>query len=78
MIQKTGSPMPLLLRCALCNRTQADGLLSRAAWGHATLADGRTAQACPTCKASAGWEARVRAVFDGERVGGVMWPGARA
>jgi hypothetical protein len=64
--------VPLLLRCALCSCTQADGLLSRGAWGFVLLADGRTAQACPRCKADTKWEDRVRAVSDGDRVAGVI------
>jgi hypothetical protein len=66
--------VPLLLRCALCSRTQADGLLSRGYWGFVLLSDGRTAQACPACKSEAEWEERVRAVSDGDRVGGVIDP----
>ena len=66
--------MALLLRCVLCGRTQADGLLSRGLWGFVLLADGRTAQACPTCKTNVDWEERVRAVTDGERVAGVIAP----
>ena len=59
--------MPLLLRCALCPRTQADGLISRAAWGFVLLSDGRTKQACPSCKTTPGWDERIRAVSGGER-----------
>jgi hypothetical protein len=49
----------LYLRCAICRRQQADGLISGAAWGrveipgdaavdHPALA-GTTLRACPTC-----------------------------
>lgn len=50
---------PLYLRCALCSRQQADGLLSRNAWGKLDLPpgteaehpalQGATIRACPTC-----------------------------
>ena len=49
----------LYLRCALCDRQQAEGLISGAAWGRFELPDGVTAEhpalkgtllrACPTC-----------------------------
>lgn len=41
--------MGLYLTCGLCGRKQADGLLSRGAWGHVERPGG-TLQACPTCK----------------------------
>ena len=51
----------LYLHCELCGRKQADGLLSRAAWGHVELADGRALRACAGCKGShADWEERLR------------------
>lgn len=66
---------PLLLRCVLCGRTQAEGLLSRASWGHverptatAVPASQRTAvvSACPGCKARhPDWEQRLQAVVNG-------------
>ena len=40
----------LYLRCVICGRQQADGLLSRAAWVHVVRADRSSASACPTCK----------------------------
>jgi hypothetical protein len=40
----------LYLRCAICGRQQADGLLSRAAWVHVVRADRSSASVCPTCK----------------------------
>ncbi len=49
----------LYLRCAICDRQQADGLISGAAWGRLELANGvevehpalkgLTLRACPTC-----------------------------
>lgn len=49
----------LYLRCALCSRQQADGLISGAAWGRLELPAeaevehpalrGTTLRACPTC-----------------------------
>lgn len=51
----------LFLHCGLCGRKQADGLLSRAAWGHLALAGNGTASACPTCKeANVDWEEQLR------------------
>jgi hypothetical protein len=48
------------MNCSLCHRRQADGLLSRGLWGH--LHHGGTElHACPTCRQSSDWEARVRA-----------------
>ena len=41
---------PLYLRCGVCGRHQADGLLSRSAWGHVSLSDGKNASVCPECK----------------------------
>ncbi|HEY7197317.1 MAG TPA: hypothetical protein VH306_09020 [Gaiellaceae bacterium] len=53
--------MALLLSCELCGRKQADGLLSRAAWGHLEVEDGRTLRACAGCKGSTpDWEDRLR------------------
>ena len=49
----------LYLRCAICDRQQADGLISGAAWGRLELANGVEAEhpalkgmalrACPNC-----------------------------
>jgi hypothetical protein len=49
----------LYLRCAICSRQQADGLISGAAWGRLELppgaevdhpaVHGSTLRACPTC-----------------------------
>jgi len=56
---------PLYLRCGLCGRQQADGLLSRGLWGHLDLGDGTTLRACPTCKEQhSDWDARLRALND--------------
>jgi hypothetical protein len=50
-----------MLYCVLCGRRQADGLLSRGAWGHFEVGDGRTLCACPGCKAQyRDWQDRVR------------------
>jgi hypothetical protein len=54
--------MTLLLHCTLCGRKQADGLLSRNAWGHLPLEDGSVLRACSSCKAQySDWEIRLRA-----------------
>jgi hypothetical protein len=66
---------PLYLVCVLCGRKQAEGLLSRGAWGHVDLEDGGAARACPGCKGTySDWERRVVATASG-RVGGVYAPG---
>jgi hypothetical protein len=55
----------LFLRCGLCGRQQADGLLSRGYWGHLDTGNGSALRACPTCKEQhADWEGRLRAVTD--------------
>ena len=52
----------LFLHCTLCGRKQADGLLSRNAWGHLPLDDGTVLRACSSCKGeSSDWEIRLRA-----------------
>jgi hypothetical protein len=52
----------LLLHCSLCGRKQADGLLSRNAWGHLPLEDGSVLRACSSCKGQySDWEIRLRA-----------------
>jgi hypothetical protein len=61
--------MSLFLVCGICGRKQADGLLSRGAWGQLAVAAGKILRACPTCKATHGdWEARlaVAAALPGE------------
>ena len=51
---------PLYLRCGVCGRQQADGILSRSSWGHVNLADGKNASACPECKDKhSDWEQRI-------------------
>ena len=61
----------LYLHCAMCGRKQADGLLSRAHWGHVDLPDGSARQVCPACKsAKADWETAVVSSAQG-RVGAV-------
>jgi hypothetical protein len=55
----------LFLRCGLCGRQQADGLLSRGHWGHLELGPGSALRACPTCKQQhADWEERLRASLE--------------
>lgn len=54
----------LFLDCGLCGRKQADGLLSRGYWGHLQIGNGHTLRACPTCKESADWEARLLATLE--------------
>ncbi|MBM3679108.1 MAG: hypothetical protein FJW96_14725 [Actinobacteria bacterium] len=43
----------LYLHCAICDRKQADGLISGAAWGRVEMASqalaGATLRVCPTC-----------------------------
>jgi hypothetical protein len=52
----------LFLHCEFCGRKQADGLLSRGAWGHLELEDGRALRVCAVCKVSnSDWEERLRA-----------------
>jgi hypothetical protein len=54
--------MALYLHCGLCGRKQADGLLSRAAWGMVENVGGRVAHACPSCKtAHADWQQQLQA-----------------
>ena len=53
---------PLYLRCGVCGRHQADGILSRSSWVHVSLADGKNASACPECQEKhADWEQRIQA-----------------
>jgi hypothetical protein len=41
--------MPLYLHCAICNRKQADGLLSSAAWGRVEPPVPPALRVCPSC-----------------------------
>ncbi len=51
----------LYLICGLCGHKQANGLLSRAHWGHVDTAAG-TLRACPRCKAEhRDWASRLGA-----------------
>lgn len=55
----------LYLRCGLCGRQQADGLLSRGYWGHLDVGNGHALRACPTCKERhSDWETRLRSSSD--------------
>jgi hypothetical protein len=52
--------MALYLTCGLCGRKQADGLLSRNAWGHLEGTPHGPLRACPTCKErDENWQARL-------------------
>jgi len=64
----------LYLRCVICSRQQADGLLSGAAWGRLQLPGGAnvhhpgvrdsTARACPSCVSGHhDWERQVLTVL---------------
>jgi len=56
--------MGIYLECGLCGRKQADGLLSRAAWGHLDVGGGRVLQACRGCKElHHDWADRLRALL---------------
>jgi hypothetical protein len=68
---------PLMLSCGLCGRKQADGLLSRGAWGHLEVSQGRTVCACPACKSQHGdWEDRLRVNVGGESASGPRYGSA--
>jgi hypothetical protein len=59
----------LYLRCAICSRQQADGLLSGAAWARLELPlgaelehpalHGSTLRACPSCASQPDWQNRL-------------------
>lgn len=67
---------PLMLHCGLCGRKQAEGLLSRGAWGHLDLGEGRTVRACPPCKSQyRDWEDRLRVSVTGETDHGTRFGG---
>lgn len=56
----------LYLTCGLCGRKQADGILSRGAWGHLDATGGPPLCACPTCKTSNDdWASRLTAGASG-------------
>ena len=70
----------LYLRCAICSRQQAEGLLSGAAWGrlelppgavveHAAVRDS-TLRACPSCASEPGWEERLLSSLGMDHGGG--------
>jgi hypothetical protein len=53
----------LYLTCGLCGRKQADGLLSRGAWGHLETGTNGMLRACPTCKTANGdWQTQLLSV----------------
>lgn len=67
---------PLLLHCSLCGRKQAEGLLSRNAWGYVEYAEGQTLRACPGCRATyVDWEHRLLAATTGETPYGTRFGG---
>jgi hypothetical protein len=67
---------PLLMHCGICGRKQAEGLLSKGAWGHVEIAVGHTLRACPTCKADyLDWEQRLRVSVQGETPYGTRFGG---
>jgi hypothetical protein len=63
----------LYLRCVICSRQQAEGLLSGAAWGrlelpagavvHHPAVRGSTVRACPSCSSDPKWQDSVLAAF---------------
>ena len=64
----------LYLRCVICSRQQAEGLISGAAWGrlelpadtvvHHPAVSNSLARACPSCVSShPDWQERVRATL---------------
>jgi hypothetical protein len=64
----------LYLRCVICSRQQADGLISGAAWGRLELPEdaqvdhpgvnGSTLRACPSCVGSQpDWQERILGVL---------------
>jgi hypothetical protein len=70
----------LYLSCGLCGRKQADGLLSRAYWGHLEVGSETTVCACPSCKEQyADWELRLRTSITSQsgRIGSVYGPNYR-
>ena len=67
----------LYLRCGLCGRQQADGLLSRGYWGHLDAGNGSALRACPTCKEQhSDWESRLRGTTDPAAFDGSAFPQA--
>lgn len=57
----------LYLTCGLCGRKQADGLLSRCAWGHLDAGGQGMLCACPTCKTTHDdWDARLTSGLNGK------------
>lgn len=67
----------LYLRCGLCGRQQADGLLSRGYWGHVDVGRGNALCACPTCKElHSDWEAQLRGLNDPSGGDGLAFPQA--
>jgi hypothetical protein len=66
----------LYLTCYFCGRKQADGLLSRGAWGHLETATSETLRACPKCKSEhEDWETRLVVVAGG---GSIAFPASES
>jgi hypothetical protein len=66
----------LNLNCGLCGRVQAEGLLSRGAWGHLEVSEGRMLRACPTCRTQYhDWEERLRVTVSAETQFGTRYGG---
>jgi hypothetical protein len=64
------------MHCGICGRKQAEGLLSKNAWGHLEISEGQTLRACPTCKADyVDWEQRLRVSVQGETPYGTRFGG---
>jgi hypothetical protein len=63
----------LYLRCVICSRQQAEGLISGAAWGRLELpvdavvnhpaVSNAVARACPACVSHADWQNRALALL---------------
>mgnify|MGYP000005732003 CR=1 FL=1 len=58
----------LYLTCGLCGRKQADGILSRGAWGHLDAGASGTLCACPMCKTHDDWDSRLASSANGNGV----------
>ncbi len=64
----------LFLHCGLCGRKQADGLLSRAHWGHVDGGSGQSLSACPSCKQHySDWSSRLLASTTGSPAYGASY-----
>jgi hypothetical protein len=58
----------LYLRCVICSRQQAEGLISGAGWGRLELSDGSTLRVCPSCVSEhADWQTHLLAWLEPDR-----------